>query len=98
MPLNISTPLQGIKKEEALEYAQDLIDGESTMFRQTLFILCIGYGVLFLLGVIWHFTCRTRRSTSMKKGKYSLSRFRFHLGLCVSVCMSVITQNKNQMY
>jgi hypothetical protein len=91
MPLNISTPLQGIKNEEALEYAQDLIDGESTMFRQTLFILCIGYGVLFMLGVIWHFTCRTRRATSMKKGKYSLARFRFLLGLCVSLCLSVIT-------
>ena len=58
---------QGIQNEEAIEYAQDLIDGQSNLFRHALLILCLSYAVLFLLGVIWNFTCRIRRSFKKTK-------------------------------
>ena len=57
-----------MKSEEATEYVQDMIDGESAPFRLTLLILCISYVVLMLLGVLWNYTCKKRRSAWAKKG------------------------------
>ncbi|XP_028409645.1 uncharacterized protein LOC114532360 [Dendronephthya gigantea] len=65
--LQYTTTLKGVKTEETTEYVQDLIDGQSATFRKTLFVLCVGFGVVFMLGMIWNFTCRKRRSTRVKK-------------------------------
>ena len=76
-----------------MEYVQDLIDGQSTTFRRALFILGVFYGVLLLLGVIWNFSCRVRRSTKMKKG---IDNLLIPSVIIVSITLTNIQSSRDQ--